>query len=133
MIDGWEDGKVAPSIFIERMPKTNITGRYAFFKPFRDFIKDIIFNSIWAKHGICNGNGEIYDLIVNIREDETGYIFLTFKNLTESKSVRLHSRDYHTRINALHGEFECLVKDHKYILTLKIPNSKMLLPDRGIQ
>jgi len=137
MIDDWAVGEVAPSIFIARMPQTNITKRYAFFKPFRDFIKDTIFNSIWAKPGIHNEAHVPYDLIVSIREDESGYLFLTFSNLIVSKNVRLHPRDYHTRINALHGEFTESVNtsgvEHKYVMTLKIPSTKMLLPDRGIQ
>jgi hypothetical protein len=128
IIEDWSKG--IPEIFINPLSSIETLDRYVFFKPFRDFIRDVIYNSIWVKHGIENEKKSKCSLSITLIEN-LDFLSIEFKNLTEKNSIQLFRRAYHTRIHALYGDFTTVISGRVYTVTLKIPATSKLLPNGG--
>ncbi|MEQ3531828.1 hypothetical protein [Pseudoalteromonas sp. XMcav11-Q] len=117
--ENWENSPPEINLDIAKN-EGNITGKFLFFMPFRSFIRDTIYNSIWVKHGV----DLYYSLSIKIKSDED-FINIYFESLVPKDKFNLQPRDYHTRINQLKGDylfsFECEKETLKFIITLRIP------------
>lgn len=128
--EDWGDGQ--PEIYINSLSSIETGGRYVFFKPFRDFIRDIIYNSIWVIHGIENETASKCSQSITLVEDSE-YLSIEFKNLTSRDVIRLYRRAYHTRIHALYGDFKTITSNGIYSVILQVPSTSTLFPNGGLQ
>ena len=121
-----EDWNKSPPEFFLTVNNENEkhSNRFLFFTPFRQFIRDAIYNSIWVTHGIRNE----YSVVIEITPHEE-YLEITFKSLANEDNFFIQPRDYNTRIDSLAGsysfDFESNDLDNKnfvFILSLKIPS-----------
>ena len=124
----WRSHAKGPDIVVRLGKSKTSTSRYLFFKPFRDFIRDTIYNSIWVCHGIKKDNGDSCSMIIKLEEGADNLTVIFANLLFKGDAVKLHSRAYQTRINALDGHFsveEKVRKDRNSISKIKLVIPKL--------
>ena len=125
--EDWQQG--APEIIVKSEHAGNLNNNYLFFKPFRDFIRDAIYNSIWAMHGIEAGDFFQCSMLITLRCYSDTFV-IDFANCIhpQDAEIKLHSKAYQTKINILDGEFFVKIEADIYTVSLLIPTISNFLP-----